>query len=167
VYRAKNAVWEHGNVVFIGNVEKSDLREGKIDTKTLNGGELAEMNDPFLGIRAKPSQLNTGEIKRQIATSDSDLERRNLMVALEKKYTTLFLPFVMALFTAPFSLSLSRKGKAVTIGYAIGLWLLFTGTTSVFEQLGLNGLLSPPLAVWSPLVIFSMFGIYLLSKVRT
>ena len=80
------------------------------------------------------------------------------MVALEKKYTTLFLPFVMALFTAPFSLSLSRIGKAVTIGYAIGLWLLFTGTTSVFEQLGLNGLLSPPLAVWSPLVIFSMFG---------
>ncbi len=167
VYRAKNAMWEHGHVVFIGNVEKSDLREGKIDTKTLNGGELAEMNDPFSGIRAKPSQLNTGEIKRQIATSDSDLERRNLMVALEKKYTTLFLPFVMALFTAPFSLSLSRKGKAVTIGYAIGLWLLFTGTTSVFEQLGLNGLLSPPLAVWSPLVIFSMFGIYLLSKVRT
>ena len=167
VYRAKNAMWEHSHVVFIGNIEKSDLREGKIDTKTLNGGELAEMSDPFSGIRAKPSQLNTGEIKLQIATSDSDLERRNLMVALEKKYTTLFLPFVMALFTAPFSLSLSRKGKAVTIGYAIGLWLLFTGTTSVFEQLGLNGLLSPPIAVWSPLVIFSMFGIYLLSKVRT
>ena len=167
VYRAKNAVWERGRIVFIGNVEKSDMRAGKIETATQRGGELAETNNPFSGLRAKPNHLNAAEIKQQIAASDSDLERSNLMVALEKKYTTLFLPFVMALFTAPFSLSLSRKGKAVTIGYAIGLWLLFTGSSSIFEQLGLNGLLSPPLAVWSPLVIFSMMGIYLLSKIRT
>ncbi len=167
VYRVKKAVWTRGRVVLLGNIEKSVMREGKIETETINGGELAETTNPFSGLRAKPSHLNTTEIKLQIAASDSDLERSNLMVALEKKYTTLFLPFVMALFTAPFSLSLSRKGKAVTVGYAIGLWLLFTGTSSIFEQLGLNGLLSPSLAVWSPLVIFSMFGIYLLSKVRT
>ncbi len=167
VYRAKNAIWERGRIVFIGNVEKSDMRDGKIETSTLNGGELAETVNPFSGLRTKPSHLTSDEIKLQIAASDSDLERGNLMVALEKKYTTLFLPFVMALFTAPFSLSLSRKGKAVTIGYAIGLWLLFTGTSSVFEQLGLNGFLSPSLAVWSPLVIFSMLGIYLLSKIKT
>ena len=55
----------------------------------------------------------------------------------------------------------------VTIGYAVGLWLLYTGVTNVFEQVGLNGLLSPLLAVWSPLAIFSLIGVYLLSKVRT
>ena len=167
VYRAKNAVWQRGRVVFVGSVEKSELRDGKIETATLNGGELADANDPFLGLRAKPNHLNSSEIKSQIAASESDLERRNLTVALQKKYTTLFLPFIMALFTAPFSLSLSRKGNVLTIGYAVGLWLLFTGTSSIFEQLGLNGFLSPPLAVWSPLAIFSLFGIYLLSKVRT
>ena len=167
VYRAKNGVWEHGHVVFLGNVEKTDVRGGRVEPATQQGGELAETSNPFAGLRAKPSHLTSAEIKQQIAATDSDLERSNLMVALEKRYTTLFLPFVMALFTAPFSLSLSRKGKAVTIGYAIGLWLLFTGSSSIFEQLGLNGLLSPPLAVWSPLVIFSMLGIYLLSKIRT
>ncbi|MBK8304960.1 MAG: LptF/LptG family permease [Chloracidobacterium sp.] len=118
-------------------------------------------------MRAKPSQLRAGEVKKQIASSESEVERRNLSVALEKKYTTLLLPFIMALFAAPFALSLSRKGNVVTVGYSIGLWLLFTGTNSVFEQLGLNGPLSPTLAVWSPLVIFSMFGVYLLTKVRT
>ena len=29
VYRAKNAVWQRGRVVFIGSVERSDLREGR------------------------------------------------------------------------------------------------------------------------------------------
>lgn len=167
VYRAKFAVWQQNRIVFLGDVEKSDLRDGKIDTETLNGVELAEDANPFGEIRRKPSHLNISETKEQIAQSESELERRNFAVALEKKYSTLLLPFVIALFTAPFSLSLSRKGKVVTVGYAVGLWLLFTGTSIVFEQFGLNGFLSPALAVWSPLVLFSMLGIYLLSKVRT
>ncbi len=167
VYRADLAQWSGGRVRFIGSVEKNDLRDGKISSDTATGGELIESLNPFAEIREKPSHLNSTELKGQIATADSELDRRNLTVGLEKKYTTLFLPFVMALFTAPFSLSLSRKGKAATVGYAIGLWLLFTGTSTVFEQLGLNGFLSPALAVWSPLVIFSLFGIYLLSKVKT
>ena len=167
VYRVKTALWEQGRIVFIGAVEKSDMHNGKIDTATQTGGELAETMNPFAGLRTKPSHLDTTEIKQQIAASDSDLERSNLMVALEKKYTTLLLPLIMALFTAPFSLSLSRKGNVVTVGYAIGLWLLFTGTSSIFEQLGLNGFLTPTLAVWSPLAVFSILGVYLLSRVRT
>ena len=167
VYRSKYAFWQSGRIVLLGNIEKNDLREGKIDTETLNDGEIAEERNPFTETREKPSHLNIAGIKEQIANSDSDLDRRNLSVALEKKYVTLFLPFVIALFTAPFALSLSRKGKAVTVGYAVGLWLLFTGTSSVFEQFGLNGFLSPASAVWSPLLIFAMFGVYLLSKVRT
>ncbi len=123
--------------------------------------------NPFVEIRTKPNHLNSAELKQQIAVADSELERRNLSVGLEKKYTVLFLPLVMSLFTAPFALSLSRKGKAATVGYAILLWLLFTGTTTIFEQIGLNGLLSPALAVWSPLLIFTFLGVFLLSKVRT
>ena len=143
------------------------MKDGKISSTTLEGGEIAESLNPFAEIRAKPNHLNSAELKRQIGVVESELERRNLIVALEKKYTTLFLPFVMALFTAPFALSLSRKGKSVTVGYAIGLWLLFTGTSSIFDQIGLNGMLSPQLAVWAPLVIFSLLGIYLFSKIRT
>ena len=167
VFRTKSAYWQAGKIVLQGNVEKNDLREGKVQTVLLNGDEIAEEANPFTESREKPSHLNIAGIREQIAKSDSDLDRRNLSVGLEKKYATLFLPFIIALFTAPFALSLSRKGNVVTVGYAVGLWLLFTGTSSVFEQFGLNGFLSPPMAVWSPLVIFAMFGVYLLSKVRT
>jgi lipopolysaccharide export LptBFGC system permease protein LptF len=79
----------------------------------------------------------------------------------------LVLPFVIALFTAPFALSLNRKGKAATVGYAVGLWLVFMAATSVFEQFGLNGMLPASVAVWAPLSLFGMLGVYQLSRVRT
>ena len=50
---------------------------------------------------------------------------------------------------------------------AVGLWLVYTGVTNVFEQMGMNGVLGPVSAIWSPIVIFSMLGVYLVSKVRT
>jgi lipopolysaccharide export LptBFGC system permease protein LptF len=99
--------------------------------------------------------------------SEAEIERRSLSVALEKKYSAAFLPFVISLFTAPFALGLGRKGKAALVGYAVGLWLVFVGFTSSFEQLGLNGHLSPAIAVWAPLVMFSFLGVFLLSRAKT
>jgi lipopolysaccharide export LptBFGC system permease protein LptF len=167
VYRGNLAEWSGGIVKFIGQVERNELSGGKIATQLVSGATLDERINPFAERRLKPNHLNTAEINRQIALIDSDIEKRSLEIGFEKKYATLFLPLVMALFTAPFALSISRKGKAATVGYAILLWLLFTGTNTVFEQAGLSFMLSPVLAVWSPLAIFTFLGVFLLSKVRT
>jgi hypothetical protein len=167
VYRGASASWKNDRIVLIGPVEKSTLVDGKISTETLNGVELAELNNPFTELGGKPSHMSIAEIRSEIATNDSEIGRRNFAVALEKRYSTLFLPLVIVLFTAPFALSLHRSGRVVTIGYAIGLWLVYTGVTYFFEEFGLNGLLPPAMAVYSPLAVFSMLGIYLLTRVRT
>lgn len=167
VYRGETAHWVNGRVIFSGSVEKSEIKEGKIVTSTVTDPEIVERLNPFKEMRKKPAHLDSEGLNEQIASADSDVERRSLAVALEKKWATLFLPLVMALFTAPFSLSLSRKGKVITVAYAVGLWLVFTGTVGVFEQMGLNALISPQLAVWSPLALFTLIGLYLLSRVRT
>lgn len=167
VYRSRSGHWKAGSIVLQGNVEKNDLREGKIDTGNVDQLEIAGSTNPFIETGEPPSHLDIAGIKEQIASSDSDVDRRNLSMGLEKKYATALLPFIIALFTAPFALSLSRKGNVVTVGYAVGLWLVFTGASSVFEQFGLNGFLSPSLAIWTPLVIFAMLGVFLLSKVKT
>ncbi|MEO8572516.1 MAG: LptF/LptG family permease [Pyrinomonadaceae bacterium] len=167
LYRAQSASWEKDSVRFKGIVEKTSLSEHEITTIEETGGEVTEQANPFAEMRKKPSHLNISETKEQLDNSEADVEKRSFGLALEKKYTTVILPFVIALFTAPFALSLSRKGKVITVGYAVGLWLLFMGLTSAFEQFGLNGSLPPAFAVWAPLVGFSMLGIFLLSKVRT
>ncbi len=167
LYRTKSAIWRDGVIHFDGPVEKTLLSGGGVSTDKLSGGEVVEKANPFGEMRKKPSHLDISETKEQLRSSEADLERRSFAIAIEKKYTTLVLPFVIALFTAPFALSLSRKGKVVTVGYAIGLWLLFMGLTSTFMQFGLSGSLPTSFAVWAPPILFSMLGIYLISRVRT
>ncbi len=167
VYRTNSASWSGGKIAFYGVAEKSVLTEGKISSETINFGEFAESNNPFDQLGGKPSHMTAAEIRREIETRDSEAERRSFTVALEKRFSTIFLPLVIALFTAPFALSIHRSGKVVTVGYAVGLWLLYTGATNLFEQFGQSGFLSPSVAVWSPAVIFSMLGLFLISKIRT
>ena len=167
VYRARSAGWKDGKVFADGTIEKIDITAAGTVATSINRLSLDVREDPFAIVRNKPGQLTASETRQRLAYVDSDAEKRIFGIALEKKYTILVLPLVVALFTAPFALSLSRKGNVVTVGCALGLWLLFTGLSSVSEQLGLNGYLSPSLAVWPPLVIFALLGIYLLSKVRT
>ena len=167
LYRVETAVWEKDRIRFTGEARKFSLGAGGVVREEEKSGELVEESNPFAEVRKKPSHLTTAELRMQLGNSESEIERRSFGVALEKRYTAIFLPLIISLFTAPFALSLSRKGKVITIGYAVALWLLFMGVTSSFDQFGLNGYLSPSLAVWSPLALFTLLGCYLLSRVRT
>lgn len=167
LYRSPTAEWDSDEIKLPANVTVTDFSTGVARTTVASNISLAEDANPLLETLKKPSHLNIGETRHQIENSESDIERRSLRVALEKKWSTLILPFVIALFTAPFALSLSRTGKAATVGVAVGLWLVFMGVSAVFEQFGINGSLHPQMAVWAPIGIFAFIGVYLLSRVRT
>ena len=167
LFRGSKGVWKDSELSLNGTVETVELSNGKIIQNNVPSAQIQLSTDPYLEVSDKPSHLTKDQLKERLDLSDSDTEKRMFSVSLQKRYSTPFLPFVIALFSAPFALSLSRRGRVVTIGAAVGLWLLFIGSTNFFEQFGLNGLLSTSLAVWSPLTIFALFGVYLLSKIRT
>lgn len=167
-FHAAEAEWDKSGLHFRGQYEVRTISpDGQITSESRADGNLAVDANPFTEIRKKPSHLSIAETREQISNSESFVERRLFSVALEKKYSTPLLPLVIALFTAPFALSLTRKGKVITVGYAVALWLVFMGVMSVFEQFGINGSLAPSIAVWAPLLIFTLIGAFLLSKVRT
>lgn len=167
LYRSEKATWRDGNLSMSKNAQSIELSDGRVSQANIPAVQLPLSADPYLGISDKPSHLTKGQLQERLDQSDSDTEKRMYAVAIQKRYSTPFLPLIIALFSAPFALSLSRRGRVVTIGAAIGLWLLFIGSTNFFEQFGLNGLLTPKLAIWAPLAIFALLGVYLLSKIRT
>ena len=167
VYRSERAVWRNGQLNMTGPVEIAQLDTAGISKQISEKREFPMTLDPSLGLSEKPSHLSRTELEQRLAQTDSETEKMMFAVALQKRFTTPFLPFVIALFSAPFALSLSRRGRVITIGGAIGLWLLFTGITNIFEQFGQNGALSAEFAVWPPLAIFAAVGVFLLSRVRT
>ena len=166
VYRISDGVWEDGTLT-VNTGTKNELGSDGFVEKSLENVALQVERQAITGADLRPSQMSAGETRSRLKSASSESTVRALAVALEKKYTTLVLPFVVAVFTAPFALGLRRKGRVGTIGYAVGLWFVFVAVSSTMEQLGLNGTLPPAIAVWSPLVLFTMIGIYMISKVRT
>jgi len=167
VYRISDAILEGEELKATGTGEKFSLGGERFDRTNVER-ETIKLGPEFaLNVVQRPSHMTIGEIRERIDRTEADSEKRRFAVALERRYTTLLLPFIVGLFTAPFALGLDRKGRVVSIAYAVALWLVFVTANSFFEQLGLNGMLPPSIAVWSPLVLFAMLGIYLLSKVRT
>lgn len=167
VYRSDAARWNAGQIEFLSPLRVTQLRDGRVENFVQPGGKITVSSNPFRETLKKPAHLSLAETIERARVSESEAEQRLFELAAAKKWSTLVLPFVVALFTAPFSLSLGRKGKVLTIGYAVALWLCFMSATSVFEQLGQSGLLSGSIAVAAPLLIFASIGIFFLSRVRT
>ena len=167
VYRSNSAKWNAGYIEFLSPVKVMKLTNGRVENFVLTTGSIAMSSNPFKESLKKPGYLTLAETIGRARVSESEAEQRLFELAAAKKWATLVLPFVVALFTAPFSLSLGRKGKVITVGYAVALWLGFMSATSIFEQLGQSGLLPPTVAVGSPLMIFALIGIFFLSRVRT
>ena len=136
VYRSGEGSWKDGSLKLTGEVKVTNLINGQISNSARDGLDLSADSNPFKELRKKPSQLSTKDTLERIENSESEVEKRAFEVSLQRKWATLVLPFVIAMFTAPFALSLDRKGKAATVGYAVGLWLVFMALTSSFEQLG-------------------------------
>jgi lipopolysaccharide export LptBFGC system permease protein LptF len=168
VIKVAEASWQESRIIFLAEAEQFVWINGVPHiTKMPPMHEIAELYNPFKQIQRKPNHLHTGELIEYIKTSESESEKRTYSVALQKRYATPFLPLIITLFTAPFALSLTRQGRVMTVGYAVGVWLLYMGISNTFEQFGLGGSLDPLVAVWSPLLIFGLIGSYLLSKVNT
>ena len=168
VYQAESAIWDKNRLIFEGSATKTVIADEGVVVTDFSNGEVAEAYNPFLETVRKPSHLTTSQVRDQMNRSGSEVEQRSFAIALNKRYAVALVPFIIALFTAPFALSWSRKGKAAAmVGYAVALWLVFVGVTSTFEQFGLSGQLPSALAVWGPLAIFLLLGIFLLSRVKT
>lgn len=163
----KRGVWEKDKIRFLEKADKTIWENDKVEHIYVKDFGLSESYNPFKQNINKPSHLTIYEIKEKIRLTASETEKLIYKISLQKKYTTLVLPFIIVLLTTPFALSLKRKGNVITLGYAVVMWLLFIGTINIFEQLGQSGFLSPVFAVWSPMVLFTVIGFFLISKIRT
>ena len=167
LYHVSEGIWENGRLSFTGVSFAYSITSTGFKRSVISGGSLDLPPSVFSGTSMRTSQQSVFDIAERVRYADSEVERRALSLALNKRYSNLFLPLVIALFTAPFAIGLQRKGRVVSIAYGVGLWLVFLTAISVFEQLGLVGTLPAAVAVWAPVTAFAMFGVYLISRVRT
>lgn len=167
IIKSPTAEWLKDKIRFGDGTRKIAWEKTNSAISDISKTELPLNFDAFNSLDEKPTHLTSRQTRNKINISNSDVEQRRFEVALQKKYTTPILPLIITLFTAPFALSLDKKNRVITIGYAVGFWLVYLGIGNAFEQFGISGFVSPEIAVWSPLAFFTIVGLYLMTKIKT
>lgn len=147
------------------SLEGSRIERARLERADISGSESPEMFKLKLN---KPAHLNARDLSDYIkAVKPSGRNVASLLIALQRKYADPPAALTMALFGIPLALSFGRRSAIAALCSAVAIGLAFWGTTAIFQQLGEYGLLPPPVAVWSPMIMFAAVGVYLLTRMRT
>ena len=162
--------WLSSNQLEVDNTETLALKDLEVvrqtDTQTAFGAvESPEVFKPSID---KPSQLSATGLDGYLkAAKQRGADVSALSVALQRKYAAPFGVVIMAFIGMPLAVSFGRKGTIIALCAAVVVSIAYWAVGGGFQQLGNHGLLRPPVAGWSPLLIFAAAGTYFLSKVRT
>jgi LPS export ABC transporter permease LptF/LPS export ABC transporter permease LptG len=113
-------------------------------------------------------EMNYEQLSRYIRElQQSGFEVVKLKVQLQKKLAFPVITFVMGMLAIPFALSAGKRGAVAGVATAIGIAVVYSVVSGLFEAMGNISQLPPVLAAWSPDVIFALVGGYLILKVPT
>jgi lipopolysaccharide export system permease protein len=132
--------------------------------------ELEEKPDYFdIDKGVKPSlQMNYRELQAEIADlKQSGFDTVALQVQLQKKFSLPLFALILAIVAVPFAFQSGYRGAMAGVGISFGIFIAYWAADKWSEQLGVSNLLTPAVAAWSPDVIFSLFGLYFLARMRT
>jgi LPS export ABC transporter permease LptG len=157
----------------------SDLELSEVEVIEMGGRRVTYTHAPTIAINSEDFHAFNSGLNRPMEFDFSALSAyikalkarganvQPLSVILERRLVEPFLPLVMILVGAPLAFVFGRRGTVVALCVAIGVGLLFLGMMNISQQVGASGLISPYIAAWSPPVLFSAAGIYLLSRSQT
>jgi LPS export ABC transporter permease LptG len=130
--------------------------------------ELTEAPSWFVKEEKEYKEMNFEELKQYISeVQASGLDTSALRVQYYKKFAVPLFALIMPILSVPFAFIAGTRGAmtGVWISFliAIAYWTLGT----LFEQVGELNQLPAIMAAWSPDVIFTLAGLYLMARMRT
>ncbi|MCH6567569.1 MAG: LPS export ABC transporter permease LptG [Nitrospinae bacterium] len=158
-------LWRFENVYIRDFHSDGSFRTEYFPTKSF---PFSEQPGDFGEIQKDPNEMSYKEIRRLVKEiRASGYDDTHYAVEMNSKLATPLTAFIMALFGVPFSLRTGRRGGlffGIVLSIAVGFsyWVL----TSVTLALGHAGHLPPALSAWSPNLLFSSSGLYLLLSVQ-
>jgi LPS export ABC transporter permease LptF/LPS export ABC transporter permease LptG len=130
--------------------------------------ELSEAPSYFKKEVKQYSEMNYEELRRYIRDlQQSGFDVVRLRVQLNKKLSYPLITLIMAVLAVPFSMSAAKKGAITGVAVAVGIAVVYTVVSRLFEAMGDISQLPPALAAWSPDLIFALVGAYLILKIPT
>jgi LPS export ABC transporter permease LptF/LPS export ABC transporter permease LptG len=157
-------IFERGWQRSLNGAAIADYRTFEVSTFP----ELSEAPSYFKKEVKQYSEMNYEELHRYIRDlQQSGFDVVRLRVQLNKKLSFPLITLIMAVLAVPFSLSAAKKGAITGVAVAVGIAVVYTVVSRLFEAMGDLSQLPPALAAWSPDLIFALVGGYLILKIPT
>ena len=112
--------------------------------------------------------MNSGQLQEYIRYLQKN--RSDPLRYQPSSTTTTPSPFpslVMVFIAIPFSFLMGNRGALFGIGIAVGISMIYWGALGIFSSVGATGVMSPLLAAFAPLVLFSLISLVLFLKIKT
>ncbi len=170
---AARAVWEPSiHDWILENGWSRDLNGDRVTNyKQFSVATFKELTEEpsYFKKEVRPSeQMSALELRRYIADlSQSGFDVVRLSVQFYRKFSYPLIAFVVTLIGIPFSFTMGGKGALTGIALSIGIAIVYWSTSSLFEAMGNLNQLPPAMAAWSPDILFSLAGSYLLLRIKT
>ncbi len=84
-----------------------------------------------------------------------------------KKFALPLFALIMAMISVPFAFLTGTRGAMAGVGVSFGIAIAYWSVNLLFEQIGNLNQLPAAVAAWSPDAVFSLAGMYLLTRLRT
>ena len=173
--QAKRAVWSGSMRTWImENGWSSDFRgvqriSPRNNFQATTFPELTEAPDYFLKEAVQERQMNFLQLQNYIADLQQSglVDTRKLQVQYYLKFANPLFALIMAMIAAPFGFLVGNRGAMTGIGVSIVIGIAYWGVQPLFEKVGDVGLLPPAMAAWSPDLLFSLMGMYLLLRMKS
>ena len=132
-------------------------------TEDLERGEFQNQTPRSMSIAQLGAFVN--RLEGAVQTSQNpDFARRKLRLAkveYHKKFSIPFACLAFGLMGVPLGLMVKQGGRMIGFGVGLAVILVYYLLLQIGQSTGLEGVLSPVLAMWLPNIVISVFGIAL------
>ena len=123
------------------------------------------LNQALNGVTKDELDMTLAELRANIASPKASAKLRlDMKLELHRRFALPFACLVFALVGVPLGVQNQRSGKAAGFAVSIGIILLYYMVLAAGKSFGERGLLPAAAAIWTPNVIFAIFGLYLFKK---
>ena len=130
-----------------------DLERGAFQNKTPRSMRISQLKEFVTDLR---SAVETSQ------NPDYTLSKlRFAQVEYHKKFSIPFACLAFGLMGVPLGLMVKQSGRMIGFGVGLAVILIYYLLLQIGQSAGLNGMLSPALAMWLPNVVIGIFGIAL------
>ena len=130
--------------------------------------ELTETPGYFFTEELQEKQMNFLELDNYIRNlRQRGFDTVKLEVQYFRKFSVPLFALIMALLAAPFGFLVGSRGAMTGIGVSMAIGIAYLAIDPLFQKIGEFGQLRPMVAAWSPDLLFSLTGLYLLLRMKS